>query len=62
MTRLGREHRWGSPWRGPSSHLVEEPRVMMEMERSRLLEALRAIAWNISRDAPGLGIPRSTGL
>jgi hypothetical protein len=34
---------------------------MMEMERSRLLEALRAIAWNISRDAPGWGSPEALG-
>jgi hypothetical protein len=34
---------------------------MMEMERSRLLEALRAIAWNISRDAPGWGSPGALG-
>ena len=57
-----------SPHRGPgpapAASGAEERRAALEAEaeaeRSRVLEALRAVTWNISRAAARLGIPRTT--
>jgi transcriptional regulator with AAA-type ATPase domain/tetratricopeptide (TPR) repeat protein len=49
---------------GPAPSAADERRLAVEAqaeaERSRLLEALRATAWNLSRAAARLGIPRNT--
>ena len=48
----------------PAASGAEERQAALEAEaeaeRSRVLEALRAVAWNISRAAMRLGIPRTT--
>ena len=69
---VGRQHGDGGDARAPLSTGPVRPRpsgaearraaveAEAEAERSRVLEALRAVTWNISRAAARLGIPRTT--